>query len=561
MRNMMRGVIGLSVLTLFLTLRCVMFNPVAGGSSSETVVGKVVNADGSPACSTIVTLYPADYDPVRGTPPARASTDTTGLDGRYSVASDDSNGQYTIVATRVAAGSRALITGITITGDTAEARLAVLSEPGAIAICAPDSADIVNGYLYIPGTGLAVFINAAQGLIQLDQVPSGTIPMVTYASKALPGISSPVQSGIQVAPGDTTVIPLPQWRYSRRLYLNTTASGAGIAGNVTGFPVLIRLSSGNFPFTQAQAGGKDLRFSSSRGAILPYEIEEWDAEANTAAIWVKVPVVLGNNNSQYLEMHWGASTGSATPSLSNSAVVFDTARGFQGVWHFAGEGNKTAFDATANRYDGTPYNMTAASAVAGAIGPARLYNGSSTYITMLKSASGKLDMQQGGAYAISLWAYADTMDTLWHAIAGKGHEQYYLKLKCFGKGRGTWEFVEFQDQKGWEYTEDSIPAVPGPKQWVYITGVRSGTQQNIYINGQAAKDSPSLMTGNYSRNTGDNFTIGRHERQVTIPYVEGWCYFNGKIDEVRVMSFAPGADWIRLCYMNQKAADALVEFR
>ena len=74
-------------------------------------------------------------------------------------------------------------------------------------------------------------------------------------------------------------------------------------------------------------------------------------------------------------------------------------------------------------------------------------------------------------------------------------------------------------------------------------------------------DSTKLMTGNYPRNNSDNFTIGKHARQVTIPYSEGWCYFRGKIDEVRVMSIDPGPDWIRLCYMNQKAEDMLVEFR
>jgi hypothetical protein len=91
---------------------------------------------------------------------------------------------------------------------------------------------------------------------------------------------------------------------------------------------------------------------------------------------------------------------------------------------------------------------------------------------MPKSAFGKLDMPQNGEYSISLWAYTDTIDTIWHAIAGKGHEQYYLKLKCFGNGRATWEFVEFQDKKGWVYTEDSTPPAPGQKQWVYLTGVR-----------------------------------------------------------------------------------------
>jgi hypothetical protein len=170
-------------------------------------------------------------------------------------------------------------------------------------------------------------------------------------------------------------------------------------------------------------------------------------------------------------------------------------------------------------------------------------------------------MPQNGEYSLSLWAYADTIDTVWHSIVSKGHEQYYLKLKCFSNGRATWEFVEFQDHEGWVYTEDSVPSAPGAKQWVYLTGVRSGPNQYLYINGELANDSIPLMAGNYTRNTGDDFTIGRHARQVTIPYGEGWCYFNGKIDEVRVMNRVPSPEWIRLSYMNQKTADALVEFR
>jgi hypothetical protein len=48
---------------------------------------------------------------------------------------------------------------------------------------------------------------------------------------------------------------------------------------------------------------------------------------------------------------------------------------------------------------------------------------------------------------------------------------------------------------------------------------------------------------------------------VTIPYNEGWCYFKGMVDEVRVMNVAVSADWVKLSYMNQKAEDRLVEFR
>jgi hypothetical protein len=68
------------------------------------------------------------------------------------------------------------------------------------------------------------------------------------------------------------------------------------------------------------------------------------------------------------------------------------------------------------------------------------------------------------------------------------------------------------------------------------------------------------MPGDYPRHSGDNFTIGKFGRSVAIPYYQGWSYFNGRIDEVRVSSLALTADWIKLCYMNQKENDFLVVF-
>ena len=62
----------------------------------------------------------------------------------------------------------------------------------------------------------------------------------------------------------------------------------------------------------------------------------------------------------------------------------------------------------------------------------------------------------------------------------------------------------------------------------------------------------------YARNTGDDFFIGRYAESVAIPYYQGWSYFKGKIDEVRLSRGEPTEDWIRLCFMNQKADDGLV---
>ena len=38
-------------------------------------------------------------------------------------------------------------------------------------------------------------------------------------------------------------------------------------------------------------------------------------------------------------------------------------------------------------------------------------------------------------------------------------------------------------------------------------------------------------------------------------------FFKGSIDEVRILNAAQSPDWVRLCYMNQRAEDRLVVFK
>jgi hypothetical protein len=416
----------------------------------------------------------------------------------------------------------------------------------------------VTVYVRVYGLERAVRADSATGTFVLNGIPQEnyTVDFTTSSpSFAEKGIVASVTSGNPTDIGRVALFPFYGWGYSKTIVFNTTSSGANVSGNVLNFPVLVRLNTGNFTFSQAKTNGEDIRFAKSDSIPLAYEIERWDAANNLAEAWVKIDTVYGNNGTQSIVMYWGNPNAA---SVSSSAAVFDTANGFQGVWHLAEAGNTTAYDATINHYDGTPSGMNAVSAVPGVIGTAQNFDGISTYITMANTANSKLNFPQNGNYSLSLWAYVDTIDTIWHEIAGKGHEQYYSKIKCFGNNRATWEFVEYQDQQGWEYTEDSVPPAPGSKTWVYITGVRSGANQYLYINGAMVNNGTPLEAGSYARNTGDNFMIGRYARKVFIPYYEGWCYFDGKVDEVRVLSGAQNADWIRLCYMNQRSDDKLV---
>jgi hypothetical protein len=523
----------------------------AGGSSSETIIGKVINSDGSPACSTIVTLFPADYDPIRNFAHIQLTSDTTDVTGAYCVQTSGLALRYSIVATKQQSGTRAVVFGIILKNDTTRLQDAVLTMPGTIIAVAPDTADIAKGYLYIPGTDIAAFLGGCRKVL-LNHVPAGTIVSINYASGLSAKASSILASGIEVVSNDTTILPYPQWRYSKRLYLNTAASGAGVLGNVVNFPVLVRLTAANFDFSLAKSDGSDIRFTKSDGTSLSCEIERYDAGARCAEIWVRADTVYGNNSKQSLMMLWG--NGNAV-AQSNGSAVFDTANGIQGVWHLAGAGNTIAKDATGNHYDGTPSD-TAPAGVEGIIGPCRSFNGVSNFIRMHGTSGSKLNYQENGIYTISAWAYTDTLDNGFHLVVGKNNEQYFLKLKQTSPPTSMrWEFVEYHGNTGWCITN----GIPSAKVWAYVVGVRKGTTQYFYLNGQLVDSTISINVSSVSRHTGDDVTIGKF---LSMPEdtIEGKCPFFGKIDEVRISSVALGADWIKLCYMNQKEQDALIKW-
>src|SRR5690606_2609268 len=124
---------------------------------------------------------------------------------------------------------------------------------------------------------------------------------------------------------------------------------------VRNFPVLIRLGAAEATiFTQAKAGGADIRFAKSDDTPLSYQIESWDAAGTKAAIWVKIDTVRGNNSTQSIKMHWG---NTEADSESNGAAVFDTANGYKTVLHM-NEPTGDVNDATINAVVGTNTGTT-----------------------------------------------------------------------------------------------------------------------------------------------------------------------------------------------------------
>ena len=121
------------------------------------------------------------------------------------------------------------------------------------------------------------------------------------------------------------------WRFKNQIWFNTTPLGANVMGSCKDFPVLIRLDQNNFNFNKAKAKGEDLRFADRNGRPLSYEIECWDKINKIAEIWVNVPIIHGNAESDFIIMKFG---NPAAVSESNSAAVFERKNGFVLVFHY-----------------------------------------------------------------------------------------------------------------------------------------------------------------------------------------------------------------------------------
>lgn len=526
-----------------------------GGGSEVEVVGHVVFPGNAPAPFTQVKLIPIDHNPALMGDVADSLIDTSDANGQYSF-ENIQPGLYNIQAVQLEDRTRMLVFGVEVTGDTTFVPSDSLQDPGSIKLI--PGIETTEGYVTIPGTDIVLLLDGKESEILFDSVPAGKIPEIRYVTGEDSAIIT--KQDVLVKSLDTTIITNFTWSNKRSIYLNTTVSGAGVDSDVHDFPVLIRLTESNFDFSQAAENGKDIRFTSRSGTPLLHEIEKWDGASRYAAIWVRIDTVYGNDSTQSILMYWGNPD---AQDYSNSKLVFDTASGFQGVWHLGDEQDDLIRDATFNGYDGSSPDTARPSTGKGAIGNCRTFNGISDFITMNNTAESKIDFPDNGNYSVSAWVSLDTLEIKSRCIVSKGYEQYYLRSSSFSvdiiNTSPLWEFVEFNDEeKAWEVT--NTPATE--KQWVHLVGIRKGTRQYLYCNGVMIDSTiDRWVNESAERKSSNDLNIGRFAEEVEIPLALGYCYFKGSIDEVRIVSTAVSPEWIRLCYMNQKSEDKLVVFK
>jgi hypothetical protein len=451
-------------------------------------------------------------------------------------------GSFTVWCENKTDGIRSMATGLVVVPNGSLIfKTDTLKKPATVVVPLPDKLMNTPGTLYVPGTLLYRLTDGNRAVLVLDSVPWGTLSTIEFKRNA--GDSATVLfRDVRITSSDTVYLdPFAAWAHSARVTLNTTSSGAAMSETVRNFPVLVRLSTG-FDFAQTKKEGVDLRFARRDNTKLPFEIEEWDSAAASAAIWVGFDSIRANDNTQSFFMYWGNPD---AKSAEQSGRVFDTANGFQGVWHLNESGLNDKIDATANSFTGTPVEMTGSSDAAGVIARAHDFDGSSTCITVLNARNGRLDVQTDSFYTVSAWVYSRTMQRNNRVIVSKGSAQYGLMVN----EQNQWEFYGALKGYGVDTTTTSTATI---NVWTYLTGVRKGMKQYLYVNGVPA-DSTVAAAGT-SASLSNNFydlAIGRQSDDQS-------QWFDGMVDEVRVENEARSAGWIRLCNETQKTGQQSV---
>ncbi len=181
--------------------------------------------------------------------------------------------------------------------------------------------------------------------------------------------------------------------YRTRINLNTQA--AGITGEVARAPVLIRLHSGNFNFSDVKADGSDLRFVAGDDRTpLKFHVERWDHAGQTALVWVDVQDLQPGAASAVYAYYGNAG------AAAEQDVAGTFGSDYRLVYHFDNEGAPR--DATAN---GNNAQGGEGRNAGGLIGNSLVLDGTSP-VTLPASAF------PSGPLSISFWAKPGTDGTI-----------------------------------------------------------------------------------------------------------------------------------------------------
>lgn len=536
-------------LLVLATLGCfdAMNDHVAGGGGVETTEGNLASLSGAPTGAR-VSLIPADFDALRDTLPD-SLTVLADAKGKYLFRGLEP-GRYNLEAHLPSAGTRCFRPGVVIAkGDRTIAGTDTLTAPGRLRL----SWDGVrSGVLTQIGRLFRLDLAGLEtdsGGITLDSLPAGLLPPFYYAAAAdsTPRIWT---DSVRIAPGMLDSVPVrEEWAHSAVL---TWDASSFPPDSLEGYPLLVRLTSPEFPFGEASPVGSDIRFTTMDGDPLPHAVERWDSAAGQAEIWVRLKARPGGGYDS-LRMDWGSAS-SASPAGS----VFDSAYGHAGIWHLA----QTGSDTVGSMEDAGPFGLRTTrvdltNESLGAIGIAQRFDGVGAYAYAADAAQ----MQKPSQLCVSAWIAPDTTGistgtpvqdrtvlSKWQETDSTGFILYYLPH--YNGIRLTLGFGSKASHLDASLPKDSV------EKWHLLAATYDGTEAAIWWDGKELLRWP-LGPGDLGANTRDILIGARASANPG----EAVDFFRGHMDEARVLLSVPSKSWLELDYRTQKPGAGIIGFQ
>ncbi len=527
---------------------CTSGDSIAGtGSQSGNgrILGVAYTSDSTPAANAVVRVRLQNYTAAKALQKSsNAWRDLrTDASGKFSVDSLDT-GKYFVEINDENAHAVLFACTLSRHDSLADLQKGVLQPTGTISGTFINEVDTVAMHVQICGLERSGVRDLSTGGFIINDVPAGTFTVRVQAiSSSYKSIDIPeveVRSGAAASVGTIDYLSLSMWQYSKRLYFNTTASGVQVSGMVYDFPVLLRLNENNFEFSSAKPNGSDLLLTKSDGTAIPFEIEHWDAQKKNAAVWFKADTLTGGDSSRYVMMYWGNPQAVTMPDYKN---VFDTTAHFAGVWHLNDTG-MVSTDATVNGNNGSNSGCTSSD---GLIGTSRRFT-DATFIKIPGVFNNPINL------TLSAWVASDT--TTGQEVISLG-DAILIRLDEHINSAGTagsYHSDSLDELSSFSITGSGVTLAKSGWRYVVYTHNSSTHTQALYIDGiQVAVT--NFTAPIYYNGVGKDTYLGIHGNGKTI------FNFVGHLDEVRVQNAVMSADWVRLCYENQKASDALLQFR
>jgi hypothetical protein len=559
------GAAGAVLCALFLS--CGNLPPLAGGTSETTngITAQVIDTLGMPVSNAVLRLRPSSYltDTSMVVPnhaPMVTIDTTTDRFGRFRIESLDT-GAYSIEI-QGDEGCGALYTFRPQQNRIYDGGSVIIKPNGRMYGVVDLSTMPRTATVYVQVYGLERLVrpDLSTGSFIVNNLPEGkyTVRVKTSCPSFEPAElnSRQVHSGAATGLGIVSIVPFEDWGHSREILLNTSASGAGVYGTIRNFPVLVRLTANTFDFSEAASDGSDIRFAKHDGTPLPYEIERWDPVTELAEVWVRTDTIFGNDSTQSIMMYWG---NSGAPDESNGSAVFAPEAGFSGVWHLCeeapGRGNSGVYrDATGNGYDGR--DDLSAAGRDGIIGYGKNFDNryidsaSQSCDKIVLPASSNFVPESASPLTISMWMkpgnLKNDLNRLFTVMTDSIGSTF-----IFGVYRGdSVSLCLYVKGPAPAYVVTStMPAA----SWHHGAVRFDDTGWQLFVDGTPV-DSATMSV--HGAGGSMSATIGGF---VECLWTEPG--FDGALDEVRFENNARSPDWVRLCYMNQKAEDKLVVFK